>query len=256
MELAVRNGNKDIVELLFHAGVPLDTTDYGQDPFTIAALNNNLDMMEFMLGLGADINRQNSHTRRTALHIACDFEALPAARFLLEHGANPNVQDNKGRTPLIFLAENGCKNKVFIQTLIQAQADLNIKKFDGWSALMLAAEKDNAVFIRQLLEAGVELEDENNAGYTALALAILNNAPDAAALLQEAGANTLATTGQGSTMLMGAAYKNALDCIRLLVDAGADIHATDKSGMTAMDYARMAGATEALELLESLAESN
>lgn len=254
--LAVSNGNKEIVRMLSEAGVPVDRAAYGHDPFTLATLGKDTEMMALMLELGADVNCRNQHTQRTPLHMATDYEVLPSVKFLLEHGANPNLQDNRGRTALIFLAENDSGNTRILQLLVDADADMDVKNNKGWTALMLAAEKNNTTLVQQLIQGGADLEVENQGQYTALAIALLNNAAEAAAILIGSGADIARTTSQGGTMLMAAAYGNSPRCIRLLIEAGAKIHATDKHGMTAMDYARLTGAEEALDVLESLDREN
>lgn len=54
-------------------------------------------------------NRDEIHDGNTALHIACYFTNIKAVDILLERGADVNVKNDKGDTPLCVLARrNPC----------------------------------------------------------------------------------------------------------------------------------------------------
>lgn len=55
---------------------------------------------------------------------------------LLEHGANPNVQDMGGRTPLFLASKLGCLQSV--KLLLAYKAKPNIKAHSGESSLDVA----------------------------------------------------------------------------------------------------------------------
>src|SRR5579872_4988415 len=49
-----------------------------------------------LLDCGAEINARSSRVNATPLHEACNMEVMEA---LLERGADPNLQDDRGNTP-------------------------------------------------------------------------------------------------------------------------------------------------------------
>lgn len=56
-------------------------------------------------------NRDEIHDGNTALHIACYFTNIKAVDILLERGADVNVKNDKGDTPLCVLARrNPCSD--------------------------------------------------------------------------------------------------------------------------------------------------
>lgn len=57
-------------------------------------------MITDLLSQGAAINAQTDRTGETSLHLAARYARADAAKRLLEAGADPNAQDNTGRTPL------------------------------------------------------------------------------------------------------------------------------------------------------------
>ena len=72
---------------------------------------------------------------------------------LLQHKANPNIQDNNGWTALMVscIAED----VTIIEILIDAGSNVDIVKQDGLTALMIACDyPGNVNIVRCLLKAG------------------------------------------------------------------------------------------------------
>lgn len=53
-----------------------------------------------LLGAGAEVDAVTTAGQATPLHRACIAGRLEVARLLLAHGANPNLADGDGETPL------------------------------------------------------------------------------------------------------------------------------------------------------------
>jgi ankyrin repeat protein len=70
----------------------------GRRPLNFAALQNDTAMIELLLELGADINRQN-RSGFTPLHHAVEAEALEALALLVERGADTTIENGRGLTP-------------------------------------------------------------------------------------------------------------------------------------------------------------
>ena len=100
---AVQNGCMDVAKVLILSGAEVGVTwaETGDNLFTIAAMFSQVEMMEFFLSMGFDINHQRMFGQ-TALHISvleCDLEAV---NFLLAHGADRAVKDMHGKTALDY----------------------------------------------------------------------------------------------------------------------------------------------------------
>ncbi|KAJ3208464.1 hypothetical protein HDU67_006706, partial [Dinochytrium kinnereticum] len=71
-----------------------------------AVLSRNKDIVELLLEAGADVNNVTEEEKQSAFHLAINCSktendiSLFIERLLLKHGANVNVRDVRGRTPL------------------------------------------------------------------------------------------------------------------------------------------------------------
>ena len=113
---------------------------------------------------------------RTALHRAVREGNAVAVCRLLVAGADPNVQDFNGNTPLLSLTfraggvdeEHRKKALTFSRLLIEANTDLELKNCDGNTAVMAAARYAYPELVRTLADAGADLKKKNKDGCNAL----------------------------------------------------------------------------------------
>jgi ankyrin repeat protein len=84
----------------------------GMRPLHIAARNGYLEIVELLLEHGANPNVQDNDGR-TPLHYAVENCHVGVARVLLDHGADPTIRDNNGMTPLDY----GSNCEEFIEEL-------------------------------------------------------------------------------------------------------------------------------------------
>ncbi|XP_017684326.1 PREDICTED: rabankyrin-5 [Lepidothrix coronata] len=104
----------------------------------------------FLIKNGARVNAATLGDQETPLHLVASYspkkhspdvmaEMAQIAESLLQAGANPNMQDNKGRTPLhvSIVVRN---EPVFSQLLQCKQLDLELKDHEGSTALWLAVQ--------------------------------------------------------------------------------------------------------------------
>lgn len=66
---------------------------------------NKIPLLRVLLRAGADINGANVDGK-TVLHQAVITNNLQSAKFLIENGANVNIKDQKGHTPIFYTEEN------------------------------------------------------------------------------------------------------------------------------------------------------
>lgn len=92
----------------------------------------------------SDINKQDSQGN-TALHhaaILLPWKSEPETRRLLEYGADPNVQNVFGNTPLMLAAM--VNNHRTMRLLIENDADVNMRNDEGLSVSDMIEERIQA----------------------------------------------------------------------------------------------------------------
>jgi ankyrin repeat protein len=102
-------------------------------------------------------------------------------RILLERGADPNLQDDRGNTALIECAWDADA----ALALIKHGANVNTQNKDGLTALINSVSPDVA---RVLVDNGADLYLRDKEGKTALQEAMKFNRPDKVAVLEAAQA--------------------------------------------------------------------
>ena len=105
---------------------------------------------------------------------------------LLAKGADINVQNAEGWTPLMFAV--AAAHTKLTKLLLEKGADVNIKTKKGWTPLMIAAKHNDVEMMKLLLEKGAYIHDQNEDGKTALMLAEEQDHKDAIKFLKGEGA--------------------------------------------------------------------
>lgn len=113
------------------------------------AILGDTPALERLVARGADVNSRAPHGE-SALEYAVRFGRYRAAARLLELGADPNAEDESGRTPL-QRASGDCAAARMTVTLLKAGADVNHRDFYGRTALMAAADGDCVVTVADLV---------------------------------------------------------------------------------------------------------
>lgn len=92
------------------------------------------------------------HALRHALLGACESNETGCARMLIKSGANPNIKNEAGATPLMQMCWRG--DLRMAMQLVEAGAKLGARDESGWDALMYATSKNQASVCEFLLSKG------------------------------------------------------------------------------------------------------
>jgi len=107
----------DLVRLLVDAGADVNARDkFSNTPLRMCASNAqsfaNLETfkqsVQILLDAGADIN-SGTTINTTSLHSVVKWGNIDAVKFMLEHGADPNIRTTKGELPIDFAKEPAIK---------------------------------------------------------------------------------------------------------------------------------------------------
>lgn len=188
---------------------------------------------------------------------AAQFGDLDQAKTLLGGGANPNVRDEHGETPLMKVAlahmrylPNGAKEiardyRGVAQLLLDKGADVNARDNTGRTALLMAVDgsaSEHGVtgadepIARLLIARGADINAQDQLGWSPL-LTVLNLWAEQPALIDfllAKGADVNARLKDGRTGLMLVARLGKNERIPLLLAKGADVNARDNTGATAL----------------------
>ena len=180
-----------------------------------------------------------------------------AVKGLIEGGANVNVTGGKANITTIMQAVmDGSLN--IIQILADNGANLEVRDSEGETPLFLAIREGKFTTVNTLIRNGANVNARNNKGITALITACINeNAQKNPQILRElldAGANVNARDDQlGATaLIITSAVGNSPEIIRALLEAGADPNLTSNENGRAIDYIRhndKLNRTEAVDML-------
>ena len=215
--LAAANGNLDILSYLFEQGgnvnasssseyadpwsLPSEFDDFlpiWRTPLIVALTNGHNDAFTFLIDKGADVNLQD-HVGYTALHHAVESRNFDAVSCLVHNGADVNLFTSINKhTPLMSACQ--FHNMDAINVLLNKGADVNLQDRDGKSALHFACS-DICYWLIQNL-ADVNICDNHNC-----------------------------------TPLMQASSKSDIKKVAMLVENQAKVDLQDMNGNTALHHA-------------------
>ena len=163
-----------------------------------AISDNDHDAFQRLLRAGALVNEPDSQSRgNTPLLLALDGNCDRIVRDLLENGADCNLPDADGTTPLMMAAQRD--NLENVKLLISRGADLDaVNENERQGALVFAEDWD---VVRLLVESGANLEIRDDSGQTPLAVAARIGDEKKAEILLEVGADPKSKDDRGLTPL-------------------------------------------------------
>jgi uncharacterized protein len=120
-----------------HGKTVVNIKPYERSLLLHAVLHDAYDAAQFLLDSGLDVN-ESDPTGYTALHGAAEKGDGEMARLLLHRGANPNMKDHKGNTPLSKSVYDSGQDIALIRALIAAGADPEFEFYPGMDAIRMA----------------------------------------------------------------------------------------------------------------------
>jgi ankyrin repeat protein len=235
-----------------------------------AAREGDLESARLLVAAGASVNDSGpDYGSALVMAAASGHESL--SLFLLDSGADPNVADGWGFTPLHYalwdaiIAISMYRERIetdrywlrssmpkLVQALLAHGANPNARVGKGFPPF------DYPPFARTT---GNSMAQMRQPGATPFLLAAASFDVSLMRLLSDNGANPLLTTDEGTTPLMVAAgmgrledltegeEKRALEAATLALELGNDVNAANQDGRTALAAAVSLGANSIVQLL-------
>jgi uncharacterized protein len=139
-EAAATGKINNVIRLL--ARDPELVNAYAADGFQalgLACFLGHFETAEYLVKAGASVNSASHNDLKVApIQSAVAGGHLKIVKMLLDHGANPNILERGGYTPLHAAAQNG--DIEMIRILLYGGADLTIKGDDGKLAMDVAMD--------------------------------------------------------------------------------------------------------------------
>ncbi|MCC9070459.1 ankyrin repeat domain-containing protein [Flavobacterium sp. F-65] len=139
------------------------------DPVVIA-INNDAPnaTIKFLLEQPGNPVNKMTHDNRIYLHWAAYRGNVELVEYLIAKGSDINLEDSKGTTPIAFAASNGQPNQALYETFFKAGIDPKKKYRDGANLLLMAVSNDKDLSLSAYFATkGMSLKDTDNEGNTA-----------------------------------------------------------------------------------------
>ena len=233
-------------------------------PIMMACFNNQPQIAEYLISIGADINKKDvdgsstihyasfsgilkivqkcieeqnndidskDNFGRTPLFSACSSGHFSVVNYLISKGANIKLIDDQGNTPLYYACRGG--NLRIVELLISKGADIYQTNKSRRSPWEIAAENGHLQIIRTLIEKyNLDKNARGFYGLTPLLLATVSKRFNVIKYLIGIGADVNAYDDGGNTSLHYAAYNNDCKIISFLISNGANVNFPNKKGRT------------------------
>lgn len=193
----------------------------------------SLAEVDGILSSGVDVNSRLELENGTALHVAVNNVDLcngpEMVKYLLEKGANTELRDGHGDTPLMRAI--GSEGMETVRVLLDYNASLLTSNYYGRTPIARAASVGDLDLLTMVLRRNVPVDyrakDQwGRYGWTALMLASASNG------------------------------RQAPEVVKFLLDNGADITIKDYFGKTALDLAKEVGNKDVLDVYKKRISAN
>ena len=220
---------------------------YTCPPLFLAAANGNLDILSYLFEQGGNVNASSSSEYADPWSLPSEFDDyLPIWRtplivaftnghndafiFLIDKGADVNLQDHVGYTALHHAVES----RNFDAVLVHNGADVNLfTSINKHTPLMSACQFHNMDAINVLLNKGADVNLQDRDGKSALHFAC----SDICYWLIQNLADVNMCDNHNCTPLMQASSKSDVKKVAMLVENQAKVDLQDMNGNTALHHA-------------------
>jgi ankyrin repeat protein len=220
---ACEAGNVNVAKRLLVAHATQSTDDDGFTPLTRAIQAKSPALVRLLIEYGADVETR-SPNGAAPLHWAvregASGEGLEILRLLIEALSNIDAVEEHHVTPLMLSLDEPDRLPA-TNLLIAAGADVNIPDFHGNTPLIVAAFAGNREALRVLLKAGATVDKQNTAGMTALIAAAGAGHIDVVQILLRAGASKALSDSNGNVALNWAVSNSHNEVAAVLADGPA-----------------------------------
>ncbi|KAJ5614152.1 hypothetical protein N7528_007806 [Penicillium herquei] len=177
------------------------------------------------------------YSGRTALFLAAQNGHTETVKVLVEYGADLEVPDDLGITPLAAAARSPLGTEV-VEYLLDCGADMQAEDLTfGYTPLVVSLQNWQGANIRTIkvfLDRGADLEKQDTSGWTLLFHAVSTDNEAVIEFILSYGAELNHRDISGNTPLIHAVRGLCPRALRALLKAGADVNIVDSDGRNAL----------------------
>ncbi len=215
------------------------TKETGFDPHEIIALIRNSSEWK---------NYSENKYENLSLFDLIEVGKTDLVKKKIESGADVNINDDNGNTPLYYASRN--RHTEIVKLLFDHGADVNTKNNVGDTPLHYASIHGQTEIVKLLLKYGADVNAKNNYGDTPLNYTSSRGHTEIVKLLLAHGADVNVKDKYGNTPLYFASGEGHTEIVKLLLEHGADVNVKNNNGNTPLLWASRYGHTETVKLLK------
>ncbi len=230
---SVRSGSIAALDELLKAGVAVNHQDQAGNSLLLrTVVYGKADAVKFLIQRGADVNLANKAGATPLMRAAGQPDVI---QLLVANGADVRARSGLGNTPLHTTARSFGASKS-IELLLKAGADVNATNVFGATPLMIAAASGDLDSVKLLVKNGADVNAHSRGGEpqviwgggrSPLMWAAFRGNREIAKYLLESGADINSPEGFGSA-LSQAAWNDHADMAEFLLKRGAEVDLKDQ----------------------------
>jgi len=220
-----------IMSLLISHGLKVDA-DRGGEQLLRACMRDDYDMVRLLVDNGADMNIRDDDGM-TPLMVCLNRGNTDMSAYLISKGANLDVKDEYGNTALMRAIKDN--SLYLVRMMIEKGANTRIRDDNGNNTLMvhMGNPSSSLYILTLLLNTGMSPDTQNVDGMTPLMRAASRRDPLFLVELLKHGANPNIRNDNGDTALIIAARNGLVENVRILLKHGAYTNIKNTKGETA-----------------------
>lgn len=237
-----------LARLLLDAGARPDD----EESLFHSAERARIDSLELLVGAGANVNYAGEYGMTALYFLARWYDVAQNANvrtgfeWLLSHGADPNVRCGKEQETVLHLAARRGQAPSIVRALIDVGADVNLRRRDGATPLLLARRRGNEELANLLTQDGATTVVLTPADQL-LAACGRGDVAEARRLTSREIIRHLDV--EDLRMLPEAAAAGRVATVAACLAAGFPVNTQEEGGATALHHAAINGRLEMVQML-------